>query len=45
MNTTERIPLDRLKAVKNMTYEHFKQITPKCKSEKERKEYFNSIKN
>ena len=45
MNTTEKIPLDRLKAVKNMTYEHFKQITPKCKSEKERKDYFNSIKN
>ena len=36
MNTTEKIPLDRLKEIKNMTYEHFKQITPKCKSEKER---------
>lgn len=44
MNTTERIPLDRLNAVKNMTYDKFKTITPKCKSEKERKEYFNKVK-
>ena len=45
MNTTERIPLERLNAVKNMTYDQFKTVTPKCKSEKERKEYFNNVKN
>jgi hypothetical protein len=43
MNTTERIPLDRLKALKNMPYEQFKTLTPKCKSEKERKEYFKLV--
>ena len=45
MNVTERIPLDRLNSAKNMTYDQFKTITPKCKSEKERKEYFNNVKN
>ena len=44
METTERIPIDRLKSLKNIPYEHFKRLTPKCKSEKERKEYFNKIK-
>jgi hypothetical protein len=44
MNTTERIPIDRLKALKNISYDQFKTLTPKCKSEKERKEYFNCIK-
>jgi hypothetical protein len=44
MNCIERLPLERLNALKNMTYDQFKTITPKCKSEKERKEYFNKVK-
>ena len=44
MNCIERIPLERLNAVKNMTYDQFKIITPKIKSEKERKEAFNKVK-
>ena len=44
MNCIERIPLDRLNSAKNMTYDQFKIITPKIKSEKERKEAFNKVK-
>jgi len=39
----ERIPENRLRNLKNMPYEFFKKLTPKCKSEKERKEYFSKI--
>lgn len=44
MDVSERIPIERLKALQNITYEMFKKATPKCKSDKERKEYFEKIK-
>lgn len=45
MNTTERIPLELLQSLKNISYTKFKELTPRCKSEKERKEYYKSVQN
>ena len=44
MEFTERLPIERLNALKNITYAMFKELTPRCKTEKERKEYFKRVK-
>lgn len=40
MELIERIPIDRLNAISNLSYTKFKELTPKCKNDKERKIYF-----
>lgn len=45
MNVIERIQVERLNALSWITYDKFKEVTPRCKSEKERKEYFKSVQN
>jgi len=44
MELTERIPLDKIKFLSKMSYTTFKIHTDKCKTEKERKEYYEQFK-
>jgi hypothetical protein len=44
MNIEERLPIERLKLINRMDYALFKKLTPKCKTETERKIYFKMIK-
>jgi hypothetical protein len=44
MELIERIPLERIQFLEKMTYETFKQHTEQCKTEKDRKEYYDSFK-
>lgn len=44
MELTERIPLDKIKFLSKMSYTTFKGHTDKCKTEKERKEYYEQFK-
>jgi phage/plasmid-associated DNA primase len=44
MELIERIPLERLQFLGKMSYATFKQHTSKCKTEKERKEYYEQFK-
>jgi len=45
MNIEERIPIERLKLLNRIDYGLFKKLTPKCKSDAERKIYFKTVKN
>lgn len=45
MEIQERIPLERLNAIANLSYSKFKELTPKCKNDKERKTYFQRFMN
>lgn len=44
MELIERIPLEKIKRLSKISYTVFKQYTGKCKTEKERKEYFEKFK-
>jgi hypothetical protein len=44
MELIERIPLERIQFLEKMTYETFKQHTEQCKTEKDRKEYYEYFK-
>lgn len=44
MELIERIPLDRIQLLNRMDYHTFKKYTNKCKSEKDRKDYFRQFK-
>jgi hypothetical protein len=43
METIERLPIERINALHNLTYDKFKEITPK-KNETDRKQYFQMFK-
>ncbi len=44
MELIERIPIEKIKLLSKISYETFKQYTSKCKSDKERKEYYKNFK-
>ena len=44
MELIERVPIERLQFLDKMSYATFKQHTGKCKTEKERKEYYEQFK-
>ena len=44
MNLQERIPLERINAIAAMSYAKFKELSTKCKNEKDREEYFKQFK-
>ena len=45
MELQERIPIERLNAISNISYSKFKELTPRCKNDKERKIYFQRFMN
>ena len=45
MELQERIPIERLNAISNLSYSKFKELTPRCKNDKERKIYFQRFMN
>ena len=44
MELVERLPLNRLNLLKKISLKEFKKLTPNCKNDKDRAEYYNSFK-
>lgn len=44
MELIERLPLNRLNLLKKISLKEFKKLTPNCKNDKDRAEYYNSFK-